>query len=638
MSFKVASRTRTLVSVDQALHTATYTFGVNAQDSTVGATVTFKAIIIGPESSTNTLATWVSDGSSHTESGNVTLSYADTSNYGWKGQGVSTIDGTQNGLTSFFKSGAVTATASTPTSSSVSYTTATIACNYYPNTVDSTASVYLEYKKTTDSTWTTAGATDTGKSGYTQDSISRNLTGLTAGTQYNFRLQMTRDTANETTLTSATANFTTLTAAPTVTTVATDGIGTTQANFHGTVAMNGATSGTLYFQYDTVTPLPAWELGTSFTYGTVTADGTYDKIGTGLSSNTTYYYRAVLVGYNPLIPDELVTGSTLNFTTLVGSPAGSDETPMRIIKFDRTYGVTTDGSSQEALIFVVDDISTSSSNRFLNTAVPWEAGDVKISKDGGAVSNTANLPTRIGSTPLYTLTLTATEMEANHIHVYLVDADGPAWRDTLLEIRTTLRLGNAFIDADARTDNSAGLYVRGDGSGAGAQFVGGATGNDITGILGNMVLRESTCQAGSGAGTIVLDASASASNDNYNGALILIYTGTGAGQARVITDYAGGTQTCTVNKNWATTPDNTSKFIIFPGDDPWNVKSAAQLSSLPTVTSNYADMLQFVFQRFVLKRTQTATEFKSYKSDGTTALGTGSVTDDGTTQTHGALS
>lgn len=69
------------------------------------------------------------------------------------------------------------------------------------------------------------------------------------------------------------------------------------------------------------------------------------------------------------------------------------------------------------------------------------------------------------------------------------------------------------------------------------------------------------------AGTVTLGTAsvgelASEVDDEYNGLVVLIVAGTGVGQQRGITDYVGSTQVVTVDGNWATNPDNTSKLLI----------------------------------------------------------------------------
>jgi hypothetical protein len=83
---------------------------------------------------------------------------------------------------------------------------------------------------------------------------------------------------------------------------------------------------------------------------------------------------------------------------------------------------------------------------------------------------------------------------------------------------------------------------------------------------GLQTVRSNTATAGA-AGSITLDASASAVDDFYNADLIYITGATGAGQARLISDYVGATKVATITPNWATNPDNTSTFAIFPAGD-----------------------------------------------------------------------
>lgn len=80
---------------------------------------------------------------------------------------------------------------------------------------------------------------------------------------------------------------------------------------------------------------------------------------------------------------------------------------------------------------------------------------------------------------------------------------------------------------------------------------------------GLQTVRSNTAQAG-GASTITLDASASSTTDFYKYALIYLTGGTGAGQAGYCTAYNGTTKVATVSAAWATAPDNTTTFAIFP--------------------------------------------------------------------------
>lgn len=64
---------------------------------------------------------------------------------------------------------------------------------------------------------------------------------------------------------------------------------------------------------------------------------------------------------------------------------------------------------------------------------------------------------------------------------------------------------------------------------------------------------------------------------------------------------------------------------------------AAELASLPSQTvPTVRQMLQFLYQRYRNRYTLTSTQAINYKADGTTALQTSAVSDDGTTVVRGA--
>ena len=89
----------------------------------------------------------------------------------------------------------------------------------------------------------------------------------------------------------------------------------------------------------------------------------------------------------------------------------------------------------------------------LQIAATFAAGDVKIMKDEGAEANTTNLPTDEGTG--YSLVLTATEMQAARIMIYLIDQTATkVWMDKAIRIET---YGNASashaFDLDTATQS-----------------------------------------------------------------------------------------------------------------------------------------------------------------------------------------
>lgn len=521
-----------------------------------------------------------------------------------------------------FRSYAMPASASTPSSSAVTDSTATIACDFYPNTNVSLATVWLEYKKQSDNTWIQAGATSV-YSSYLLKNISRSLTGLSPSTVYNVRLRMTRATSNDTSLTSATASFTTSAPpAPAVSSAAATVVTSNGASLNGSLVYNGF-NGNAFFVYGTD---PTLSTGTTQTANIPeTSDASFNQAISGLTASTVYYFKA---GYSYNGGVDTVYGSILSFTTADDPLAdAAEEDHMTIQEFnERKYGVQSD------IYFVVSSPASTSSDRFFNAASPFVAGDVQVSQDGGSFANVTNLPTRVGSTSIFKLTLTAAEMQGGTIVVQIVDQDGPAYRDGVLVIRTLKELGKEVIDATQYGGNVNAVSWTGVGTGASLSAAQG-----IVGVLTSMIIRTNTAQAG-GASAVTLDAAASATNDYYKGAIIVITAGTGAGQSRVCTAYNGTTKVATVHSGWSTNPAAGSTFIIFHGPDVWNISPGAELSAMPTYASSFGALLQLVFQRFAYKREQDSAEQRLYKVDGTTVLASGAFQDLTTKQSIGTLS
>lgn len=75
----------------------------------------------------------------------------------------------------------------------------------------------------------------------------------------------------------------------------------------------------------------------------------------------------------------------------------------------------------------------------IKTTPTLAAGDVKVSKDGGALANLNTLPSESpASSGLVTLLLSATEMTADMVTVRFVDQTSPKeWSDFVLSIPTT---------------------------------------------------------------------------------------------------------------------------------------------------------------------------------------------------------
>jgi hypothetical protein len=145
------------------------------------------------------------------------------------------------------------------------------------------------------------------------------------------------------------------------------------------------------------------------------------------------------------------------------------------------------------------------------------AGDVMVSKDGGAFANIATLPTYITGSGTLTWSLSAAECEATEIIIQVID-----------KAATKKVTDQMFRLVTAK---------------AGAFDVGRA--------------------AAGAASSITLGASASAVADFYKGAVVAITGGTGDNQSRLITGYTTG-RVATVDRPWAVAPDGTSIYGVWP--------------------------------------------------------------------------
>ncbi len=73
-----------------------------------------------------------------------------------------------------------------------------------------------------------------------------------------------------------------------------------------------------------------------------------------------------------------------------------------------------------------------------------------------------------------------------------------------------------------------------------------------------------TAQSGTST-TIVLASAVSLPDDTLNGQMIALTAGTGISQVRLITDFVGSTDTCTITPAWITTPSSDSVYEIEGG-------------------------------------------------------------------------
>jgi len=101
-------------------------------------------------------------------------------------------------------------------------------------------------------------------------------------------------------------------------------------------------------------------------------------------------------------------------------------------------------------------IKASSQNFAVSGDYTHASGDVKISKDGGAAATATNSPSAItmGNGAMWSLTLTATEMQAAEVVVTIIDAATKAVEDQMVKLHT-FGHASAKIVADLSAANLA---------------------------------------------------------------------------------------------------------------------------------------------------------------------------------------
>jgi hypothetical protein len=238
------------------------------------------------------------------------------------------------------------------------------------------------------------------------------------------------------------------------------------------------------------------------------------------------------------------------------------------------------------------------------------AGDVKISKDGGAAANVTNLPTAItmGNTAMWDYSLTATEMQAAKVRITVADSATKAVEDQMFEIDT---YGNASAQhavdlSDAVRAGLTALPNVASGSagaipttGTGANQVNVAGGRVDSNLLASGGYVFPTGTATGGAASSITLAAGTTALQCQDGDEILLTGGTGAGQSAFVAQsgFNATTKVATIVGFWPTTnPDTSTTYQIIKNgggvpasiDDFWDDAQSTNkhLNSAINLTSN----------------------------------------------------
>lgn len=277
------------------------------------------------------------------------------------------------------------------------------------------------------------------------------------------------------------------------------------------------------------------------------------------------------------------------------------------------------------------------------------AGDATVMKDGGAFASTTNLFVDEGS-GWYSITLTATEMQAARIAVSIVDQTATKeWSDQGITI-DTYGHASAQHEFDLDTSMAALVDLFHDEALSGHQTP-GSHGRAVT--LAGVVLAETTLTGTPTTTTFPLTAG-SAVDNYYNDMSFIILSGALAGSTRVVTDYDGDTKTVTVDEALTSAPVATDAVVIKATHnhslsqigtevntqvlDVLTVDTFAELASIPTGAATIKNMIALLFMALRNPGTQTSTT-KTLRNEGDSDdVGTETITPSATQFTKGGMS
>ena len=268
--------------------------------------------------------------------------------------------------------------------SNLTGTSATLGGTINPNGAQTTA--YIQYGLTT--SYGTQTSSQTISAGFSPVSFSSNITGLTQGTTYHWRIVAVNSAG---TTYGSDQSFTTL-KKPTVTTLSASAITTRYAQLNGSVNPEGLAT-TYYFEY-----------GTTASYGTNTTSASAGS-GTSvvnvnsaidyLSAGTTYHYRIVATSSSGTS-----YGSDMTFTTTAMSISMSSPSSNISVIQGQSVTLSWTGSPSSGVVALRQD----DDNNFTNGS-----------------SGEANIAVALGYTGSYSWNTAALPLSSYYVAAYITD-------------------------------------------------------------------------------------------------------------------------------------------------------------------------------------------------------------------------
>lgn len=179
-----------------------------------------------------------------------------------------------------------------------------------------------------------------------------------------------------------------------------------------------------------------------------------------------------------------------------------------------------------------------------------EAGDFKVSIDGGVFANLNTLPVvQPTDSVMVKVTLSASEMDGEKVNVLAIDQAGAEWQ-------------NALIAIDVPTSNVETIPSDVWDEALSGHNIGGSTGKALRQIKEGTVSAESQVNDTSATTTVFATDLTESTDDFYIDISIVFIDGILTGQSRTILTYDGATKTISLDEPLTSPPGDGDGFII----------------------------------------------------------------------------
>ena len=230
------------------------------------------------------------------------------------------------------------------------------------------------------------------------------------------------------------------------------------------------------------------------------------------------------------------------------------------------------------------------------------AGDVKVSKDGGTLTNVTTLPTVVSSSAIVKLDLSSSEMNADNVTVLFSDAAGAQWCDLVINLQTA---ANQFDDlATASALSTVAGYVD----------------TEVAAILAAVDTEVAAIKAKTDnlpASPAAVGSAMTLATDAVNAAALA---------TSAVAEIQAGLSTLTAAQVNAEVVDALS------------VDTYAEPGSVPAATSSIASKVGWMFTLMRNKRVTSATQDRVRNDADSADIGTAVLSEDGSAFTSGKFS